>query len=55
MAETNFHVEILNVLGQTVHQSENTKVIDVSGLATGTYQVKIYLSDKSVTRKLVVK
>ncbi|MDD3859778.1 MAG: glycosyl hydrolase family 18 protein [Bacteroidales bacterium] len=55
LAETNFRVEILDVLGQTVHQSENTKVIDVSGLATGAYQVKIYLSDKSVTRKLVVK
>lgn len=55
MAETNFQVEILNILGQTVLRSKNIKVIDVCGLATGTYQVKIYLSDKSVMRKLVVK
>ncbi|MFD1613497.1 T9SS type A sorting domain-containing protein [Gelatiniphilus marinus] len=48
-------VELYNVLGKKVMQSTNTKQLNVERLGAGIYVLKVFNSNKSATKKIVIK
>jgi spore germination protein YaaH/PKD repeat protein len=55
MSETNFSIEIFDILGQSVYKNVNEKIIDLNNLSTGTYLLKIQSADNCFIKKLIIK
>lgn len=48
-------IELYNVMGRKVMQSSYTKKLNVQKLGSGIYMLKVFNSNKSATKKLVIK
>ena len=49
------YMELFSVLGEKVKQNHNSDEITVKGLSTGIYLLKVYNSNRSITKKVVIK
>ena len=46
-------VELLNILGETLRTFKGVKTLDLSGVPSGEYLVRVYTEDGSAVRKVV--
>jgi hypothetical protein len=52
-SDENFEIEIVNALGEKLISAKNQNRIDISKLPGGVYFIKVFSSDKLITRKFI--
>jgi len=52
-SDKNFEIEIVNALGEKLISARNQNRIDISKLPSGVYFIKVFSSDKLITRKFI--
>lgn len=54
IASIDFEVSIINIMGQTVKEVHNKKLIDVSDLKPGTYVIQVITGSRSMRNKVII-